>query len=51
MWALSLVALCVGGGLFLALPQDRKAAARGLAGGVGMAAWLMAVWWVHMGAR
>lgn len=51
LWVLSLLALCIGGCLFWALPQDREASIRGLAAGAGMAAWLMALWWVHFGPR
>jgi hypothetical protein len=51
LWALSLLTLCIGGCLFWMLPQDREASLRGLIAGVGLGAWLMALWWVHFGPR
>lgn len=49
VWAYSFLALSAGGCLLWMLPQNRAAALRGVAAGIGMAVWLAALWWIHMG--
>lgn len=50
LWVVSGVALCVGGYLLWVLPVDRRASLRGIAAGVGIGLWLMALWWAHASA-
>lgn len=49
VWAYSFLALTAGGCLFWVLPVDRRAALRGVAAGMGLAVWLAALWWIHIG--
>ena len=49
LWALSLMALCVGGWWLRELPPNREAALCGVAAGLGIGVWLAAFWWIHVG--
>ena len=51
VWACSFALMCVGGLAFRVLPCDRRAALRGVAGGLGLALWLAALVWVHFWPR
>ena len=51
LWAWSFGLTCVGGLAFRLLPCDGRAALRGLAGGLGLALWLVTVVWIHFGPR
>ena len=48
LWAAGMVLAAVGGGMFAALPQDRRAAALGMAAGVGIALFVAAALGWHM---
>ena len=49
LWAAGTVMAAVGGSMFAALPQDRRAAGLGMAAGVGIALFVAAVLGWHLG--